>query len=245
MSLDETLLQAITPFIDDGLVSEVLQVLKSGKEATVYSCRGGPRLRGRLVAAKVYRPAEHRQFHNDAVYRQGRVITSGRIRRAVDNGSAFGKQAAFGMWVGTEWANLRSLYAAGLDVPEPIETAGDAILMAYLGDETAPAPQLRAVRLTPAQATAVWDRVAWNVGRMLALDRVHGDLSPYNLLWHQERAWIIDVPQMVDPRENSNARSLLDPDLENVWRHCSKFAPLPNPWKVAEQLWSRWRLGRS
>jgi RIO kinase 1 len=239
MSLDETLVQAIQPFIDSGLVSEVLQVLKSGKEATVYSCRRGPRMPGRLLAVKVYRPAEHRQFHNDATYRQGRVITSGRVRRAVQNGSAFG------MWVGTEWGHLRELHAAGLDVPEPIDRAGDAILMSYLGDESSPAPQLRAVRLTEPQAIGVWDRVAWNVGRMLAINRVHGDLSPYNLLWHDGLAWIIDVPQMVDPRENTNARTLLDRDLENVWRHCSKFAPLPDPWRLADHLWTRWRTGRA
>ena len=80
---------------------------------------------------------------------------------------------------------------------------------------------------------------------MLALDRVHGDLSPYNLLWHDGLAWIIDVPQMVDPRENANARTLLERDLENVWRHCSKFADLPEPWRQAEQLWTRWRTGRA
>src|SRR5882757_3585750 len=50
MSLDETLYESIQPFIDKGLVTDVLQMLKSGKEATVFSCRGGPRLGGRLVA---------------------------------------------------------------------------------------------------------------------------------------------------------------------------------------------------
>ena len=245
MSLDETLTEAIAPLIDKGLLSEVLQVLKSGKEATVYCCRGGSRMRGQLLAVKVYRPAEHRQFRNDAVYRQGRVITSGRVRRAVDNGSEFGKQAAFGMWVGTEWDNLRSLHAAGLDVPRPIDRAGDAIVMSYLGDEASPAPQLRAVKLTEPQAAAVYDRVVWNVRQMLRLNRVHGDLSPYNLLWHDGLAWVIDVPQMVDPRENANARTLLERDLETVWRYCSKFAPLPDPWKLAGHLWSRWREGRA
>ena len=80
---------------------------------------------------------------------------------------------------------------------------------------------------------------------MLALDRVHGDLSPYNLLWHADQAWIIDVPQMVDPRENANARTLLERDLENVWRYCSRFAELSFPSRLADQMWSRWRLGRA
>jgi RIO kinase 1 len=243
MSLDEMLNESIQPFIDKGLVSEVLQLLKSGKEATVYSCRGGARMRGKLLAVKIYRPVEHRQFRNDAVYRQGRVITSGRVRRAVNNGSEFGKQAAFGMWVGMEWANLRALFADGLDVPRPIETAGNAIAMSYLGDETSPAPQLRSVKLTNAQANDVWNRIVWNIEQMLRLNRIHGDLSPYNLLWHDSRAWIIDVPQMIDPRENPNAKTLLDRDLENVWRFCSKFTTLPDPWKLSNALWARWKRG--
>jgi RIO kinase 1 len=241
MSLDETLNEAIEPFIDKGLISEVLTLLKSGKEATVYCCRGGHRLRGQLVAVKVYRPMEHRQFRNDAVYREGRVIVSGRVRRAVENGSAFGKQMSFGMWVGREWEHLRELHKARLDIPRPIDTAGDAVVMQYLGDELAPAPQLRAVRLTEPQALGVWGRVVWNVQQMLSLNRVHGDLSPYNLLWHDQIAWIIDVPQMIDARENPSARSMLDRDLENVWRYCSKFAQLPDPWKTANQMWERWR----
>ena len=243
MSLDNFADEAIAPLIDKGLITEVMMLLKSGKEATVYCCRGGSKMRGKLLAVKVYRPTEHRQFRNDAIYRQGRVIVSGRTRRAVANGSEFGKQAAFGMWVGTEWANLRSLHAAHLDVPRPIDTAGEAIVMTYLGDEAAPSPQLRSVKLTEPQAIGVWDRVLWNVGRMLSLNRVHGDLSPYNLLWHDEIAWIIDVPQMVDPRENSNARMLLQRDLENVWRHCSKFASIPDPCKAADRLWAEWRRG--
>jgi RIO kinase 1 len=243
MSLDESLIESIQPFIDRGLISEVIQLLKSGKEATVYSCRGGPRMPGRLLAVKIYRPMEHRQFRNDAVYRQGRVIVSGRTRRAVDNGSAFGKQAAFGMWVGMEWGHLRELHAAHLDVPRPIEMAGNAIVMSYLGDETSPAPQLRSVKLTETQAIDTWDRIVWNVQRMLSLNRIHGDLSPYNLLWHDDHAWIIDVPQMVDPRENPNARMLLERDLENVWKFCSKFRTLPSPWKTADALWARWKKG--
>jgi RIO kinase 1 len=110
MSLDETLNEAIAPLIDKRLITEVLQLLKSGKEATVYCCRGGPRVRGQLLAVNVCRPMEHRQFRNDAVYRQGRVITSGRVRRAVDNGSEFGKKGAFGMWVGTEWGHLSPFF---------------------------------------------------------------------------------------------------------------------------------------
>jgi RIO kinase 1 len=244
MSLDETLLELVQPFIEKGLITEVLQVLKSGKEATVYACRGSPRIGGRLLAVKVYRPLEHRQFRDDSAYRAGRVILSGRVRRAVENGSDFGKEAAFGMWVGMEWQNLRELHAARIDVPRPIDRAESAIVLEYLGDEAGPAPQLRSVRLTPHEAAACWNRVLDNVTHMLRINRVHGDLSPYNLLWHQGRPWIIDVPQMVDSRLNPNAREMLTRDIENVHGYLRRFCTLPDPWKLTDHLWQRYRNAR-
>jgi RIO kinase 1 len=241
LTLDEVLRQSLETYLDKGLITDVLSVLKSGKEATVYCCRGGDRIGGRLLAVKVYRPLEHRHFRNDSAYREGRVILSGRVRRAVSNRSDFGKEAAFGMWYGMEAAYLRELHGWGLDVPRVIDSEGNSIVMEFLGDESGAAPQLRSVRLTELQAQTVWKRTVWSVTRMLSHNRIHGDLSPYNLLWHHNHAWIIDVPQMIDPRENPNARTMLERDLENVHRYLTRFTELPDPWKLAGGLWYRWK----
>lgn len=243
MSLDETLLESIQPFFDQGLISDVLQELKSGKEATVFACRGGDRFPNTLLAVKIYRPLEHRNFRSDAAYRTGRDLgrlVTKRVGRAIVNGSDFGKEAAFGLWVNNEWEYLSELYNLGLDVPRPLGREEHAIAMEYLGDESSPAPQLRAVKLTEMQAAKAWDRIAWNIKQMLRANRIHGDLSPYNILWHDNRPWIIDVPQMIDPREHPRAREMLTRDLENPWKHLSKFAQLPDPWKLSDHLWHRW-----
>ena len=49
---------ALDAFIGDGFISEVLYQVRSGKEATVYCCRGGEVAGKELLAAKVYRPLE-------------------------------------------------------------------------------------------------------------------------------------------------------------------------------------------
>ena len=244
MSLDETLRDFVQPLIDKGLITDVLHVLKSGKEATVFACRGSSRIGCRLLACKVYRPLEHRHFRDDSAYRAGRVILNGRTRRAVNNGSEFGKAAAFGMWVGTEWSNLRELHAAGIDVPRPIDRDEHAIVLEYIGDESSAAPQLRSVKLSRSEAAACWNRILENVTRMLQNNRIHGDLSPYNILWHETRPWIIDVPQMIDARMNPNARDMLTRDLENVHRHLLRFCTLPDPWRLADNLWRAFTEGR-
>ncbi|MBK9612711.1 hypothetical protein [Candidatus Amarobacter glycogenicus] len=55
-------MRAIQEFLDEALVSEVLNVIKSGKEATVYRCRADPSLGVDFAAAKVYHSANHRSF---------------------------------------------------------------------------------------------------------------------------------------------------------------------------------------
>src|SRR5687767_13575057 len=100
--------EALQPFIDDGSISDVLYQLKSGKEATVWLCRG----RESLVAAKVYRSRGSHGFDNDVMYRVGRAILEDRVARAVANRSRFGREAARTLWLGHELETLRTLHRA-------------------------------------------------------------------------------------------------------------------------------------
>src|SRR5215469_8844916 len=64
-----------------------LGVLKSGKEADVFLLRRGVPDTGRscLLAAKRYRSAEHRLFHRDSAYLEGRHVRESRDNRAMAN----------------------------------------------------------------------------------------------------------------------------------------------------------------
>jgi len=44
----------------------------------------------------------------------------------------------------------------------------------------------------------------------------HGDLSPYNLLVHDGRVVVIDLPQIVDTVANPNGLDLLHRDCVNI-----------------------------
>ena|SRR5438874_5357512 len=100
---------ALDFFYTEGLITEVLYTVKSGKEATVYCCQAHPSTGAELLAAKVYRPRNNRGFKNDAIYQEGRVILEGHVRRAVQNKSRFGREAQFAMWVNYEFEALRDL----------------------------------------------------------------------------------------------------------------------------------------
>ncbi|MCH8825091.1 MAG: hypothetical protein IH984_16475 [Planctomycetes bacterium] len=245
MQFDIQHVEAIQPFIDEGWLSEILYEVKSGKEATVFCCAGGPRAKMPLVAAKVYRPIETRQFRNDSMYIGGRLhmAREGRAKRAVQNKSAFGKKVQYGTWMYEEWETMNVLYDSGADVPKPLAIGERAILMPFLGDLTGASPML--YELSPDRATAarIIDDVLWNIELMLNCDCVHGDLSPYNILFHNGRAVIIDFPQATDPRLNENGYKLLFRDIDNVCNWAQKHGINRPANRIMSNLWRRFIHG--
>jgi RIO kinase 1 len=239
LEIDEGLLDA---FIGDGSITDVLYVVRSGKEATVYCCRGAA---GDLVAAKVYRPLERRNFHNDAIYQTGRDrVLSSRTKRALANKSRHGRDVQYGTWIGAEFQTMRMLHQAGADVPEVFAQSNGAILMEYFGDEEAAAPMLNRVTLPREQADTFLRQVIDNITLWLSNHLVHGDLSPYNLLYWENRIVAIDFPQAVDARINPSARSLLGRDLENVCGYFVKYGIRADAARIANALWANYQAGR-
>ncbi|HLF80082.1 MAG TPA: RIO1 family regulatory kinase/ATPase [Dehalococcoidia bacterium] len=235
-------LEQLETFIDQGFVQEVLGLVRIGKEATVYCCRAGSALDVDLVAAKVYRARQYR-FKNDAVYQEARVREMGirgSAKRAFENRkSAVGQGVREGVWRHREFETMQLLHGAGSDVPRPIHASGDVILMDYVGDEEAAAPPLQRVRLDQAAAPALFQRLMNNVELWLALNRVHGDFSPHNILYWQGEPWIIDFPQATDPRFNNHARDLLRRDIDNVCRYFAPYGIEASADVIADDLWRR------
>lgn len=235
-------LQQLDAFYDRSLITDVDGIIKIGKEASAYRCRASQELGGGLVVAKVYRSRQYR-FKNDAAYLEGRDrMLPGQVRRALLNKSSFGREAGTTLWVASEWTTLQALHEAGADVPKPLAVEADALLMQYFGDEDDAAPQLNRVRLSPEDARRAFDSVMRNIELMLSLNLVHGDLSSHNILWWRGRAVIIDFPQAVDPRFNSNARDFLHRDVANVCEYFARQGIEADPVDLAEDLWRRFRL---
>lgn len=231
---------ALAAFYDLAYIADVPRVVKSGKEATVYCCPRRPSRGSGLFAAKVYRALRSRSFRNDAIYQQGRVILDARAQRAYSKKTRTGQHVQFNLWVSHEYATMKALYAAGGDVPSPVAHSGSAILMDYIGDEASAAPPLSAVALAQDEAPAVFGAIMRNVELLLAHNCIHADLSAFNVLYWRGSIRIIDFPQTVDPRTNSNAYSLLTRDIENICRHFARYDLRHDAHLVASQLWARW-----
>jgi RIO kinase 1 len=242
-------LSALTHFYERDLIADVIQVAKSGKEATVYCCTGGSAVDAPLLAAKVYRPRMFRSLRNDAVYREGRARRDERgrplrrHRRQRDTDSEQGRAEQIAAWIGYEYETQRLLHAAGADVPRPLEQIGNATLMGYVGDADGPAPLLHHVELAPEEARPLFDRLLWNIECFLACDRIHGDLSAYNILYWEGHATIIDFAQAVDPRHGEGLFALFARDIDRTYRYFARYGVVADPAVLARDLWRRYQGG--
>ena len=208
----------------DWLVTELaavdteLGILKTGKEADVFLVeRGIPGTnRSCLLAAKRYRSTDHRMFHRDAGYLEGRRVRESRVNRAIAARTGFGKEAIAGQWAAAEFSALCRLYEIGVPVPYPVQILGTEVLLEFIGDESSAAPRLAQLRHDTADLPDLWRQLVEALHTM-AIDRLtHGDLSAYNLLVHDGRLVVIDLPQIVDVVANPQGRQFLIRDAQNV-----------------------------
>jgi len=245
-------IESLSGFYRDKLISDVLFQVKVGKEANVYACIGGESADCEMIAAKLYRPRMFRHLRNDAAYKIGRLThtregkktkrNSG-IERATKKKTKFGQDLEFANWIGHEYRMQTKLYEAGADVPKPVGHAGNVILMAFCGDEQTAAATLNDVTLNSAEAQPLFDQIIENIQLMLALNLVHGDLSPYNILYWQGELTIIDFPQVVDATVNPNAQTFLQRDVQRIVDYFAPYGVSADGPKISLDLWQQFMNG--
>jgi RIO kinase 1 len=240
------LLESLGDFYEHRWITDVLRSLKGGKEASVYLCRSGPAIEAPLVAAKVYRPRSLRNLKNDAQYRAGRVdldesgnaIVKDGDLHAMEKRTNYGEELRHQSWISYEFQTLETLHAAGADVPKPHAMEKNAILMEYVGDFSNAAPPLNSVRLDADEARSLFERVIRNIDLLLSNQRIHGDLSAYNILYWDGEITLIDFPQVVPPESNPDAWSLFLRDVTRICQYFNSQGIRSNPRQLASELWT-------
>ncbi|HUQ41007.1 MAG TPA: RIO1 family regulatory kinase/ATPase [Candidatus Limnocylindrales bacterium] len=199
-----------------------LGILKTGKESEVHlvARHGGGRTV--LLAEKRFLARERRMFQAVSTYAGVWGNSPRREGRAMKKNTRFGQEARHSRWIANEWTNLVHIYEAGVTVPPPAELLEDGYRMAFIGDGEQAAPRLSAVDLDDRTAQRVWDDLVEELSLLTAADRVHGDLSAYNVLWWQERPVLIDFSQTVDAIVHPAARDLLVRDIESLGAYFTK-----------------------
>ena len=238
------MLDSLGAFYEQKWISDVLRLIKGGKEASVYLCRSGVAVDAPLLAAKVYRPRMFRNLKNDALYRVGReelddsgnaIIDDGKLH-AIRSRSTFGEKLRHQSWIAYEYQSMQTLDEAGGDVPTPYAMGNNAILMEYIGDLDMAAPTLQSLDLEPAEAKTLFDRTLRNIDLMLGHGRIHGDLSAYNILYWDGDITLIDFPQVVAPDGNPMAWNIFQRDVTRVCQYFAGQGVATDPYKLAADI---------
>jgi len=185
--------------------------ISTGKEANVYNALAGPQARELLatedpraeVAVKVYRI-------NASDFRDMREYLAGDPRF---EGIGSQKKAVVLAWVRKEYGNLQRARKAGVRVPTPVAVERNVLVMEYIGTEAGRGKRLSEVHVE--NPRTAYEVVREYVRRLYDAGLIHGDLSEYNLVFHEGQIVVIDLGQAVTVH-HPNAREFLERDCENV-----------------------------
>jgi len=214
-------------------LDELISGIKTGKEASVYLGRNS----GGLVAVKVYTDLRVRSFRHDEAYRKGRFIGDARIEKAIEQGSQKGLDSHQILWVQEEFRQMNHFYEHGVSVPKAIAVSGLALVMEFIGDENGnPAPRISDLKMEKAEADAAFHQSVQNLKRIVRSGRVHGDYSTFNILWHKERAIVIDFPQVMEFKHNPNAHAFLERDVRSLCKSFRKQGVKADEVKVLREV---------
>jgi len=217
--LDPRTRMILLQMINRNVVSEVNGCLSTGKEANVYHALSISQEGTEGAVSPLHRAIK--------VYKTSILVFKDRDKyvtgeyRFRQGYSKSNNRAMVKVWAEKEMRNLKRIHASGIPCPEPVQLRLHVLVMGFLGDKKGiPAPRLKDVELIGSDIEARWKSLYLQLlGYMRILYQacrlVHADLSEYNVLYHEDKLWLIDVSQSV---EHDHPRSLefLRMDVKNV-----------------------------
>ena len=218
--LDKGTRMILLKMLDRNIVSEINGCVSTGKEANVYHAASTPQQEGSEAAVAPLQRAIKVYKTSILVFKDRDKYVTGeyRFRQGYNKSS---NRAMVKVWAEKEMRNLRRIYAAGIPCPEPIYLRLHVLMMGFLGSKKGTsAPRLKDVELEGDDVEAKWKSLYLQLlGYMRILYQtcrlVHADLSEYNVLYHEEKLWIIDVSQSVE-HDHPKSLEFLRMDIKNV-----------------------------
>ena len=104
------------------------------------------------------------------------------------------KSGLISVWAQKEFRNLTDCFKAEVNVPKPITFRENIIMMQYLGKKSYVAPMLKDTLMK--EPEKMYNEIKENITKMVNIaNLVHGDLSEYNIVYFNDKPYIIDVSQ--------------------------------------------------
>ncbi len=206
---DKITLETLYKLANQGYIDVLNGAISTGKEANVLT---GITDDEKFVAVKIYRIATS-DFKKMDYYLKG----DPRFNIKTKN-----KRKIIYSWVTKEFKNLTRLDNAGVNVPKPITSSNNVLLIEFIGDENGnPAQPVK--NQPPENPEEFWNQLLVQLKLFVNEAKlVHGDLSNYNILNLDEKPVIIDVSQSV-VLDNPISKELLERDIHTLVREYTKL----------------------
>jgi len=120
------------------------------------------------------------------------------------------------VWAEKEMRNYRRIWNANIPCPQPVLLKQHVLIMEFLGRDGWPSPRLKDASLSDKRLREAYVQCVLILRHLYHRCKlVHGDLSEYNLLWHRNQVYVIDVSQSVET-DHPSALDFLRSDVANV-----------------------------
>ncbi|MEM4264132.1 MAG: serine protein kinase RIO [Candidatus Woesearchaeota archaeon] len=208
----------IFKLISEGHFDGLESPLFIGKEANIFTAKKG----SHTVIVKIYRlsTCDFKRMYK-YICSDPRFPAVKRQRRKV-----------IFAWAHREYRNLLKAREAGVRVPTPIASLYNILVMEYIGN-SGPAPKLKDA--LPENPKAFFNEVITNIKKLHKAGLVHADLSPFNILNHEEKPVFIDLSQAI-PTEDPNAKEYLQRDIHNICNFFHKLKVKSDPEEIFKKI---------
>lgn len=193
-ALDEKTNLILYKLLNNETLDKLTGCISRGKEACVYHAWSGlpeEESPSPEFALKVYKTTLN-EFQNRDQY----IKDDYRFR------NRFSKQnprKVIHMWAEKEMRNLLRMKEADIPCPQVVVLKKHVLVMSFIGKDTLPAPKIKDINLPFEDMTIMYEQTIEIMKTLYTKCKlVHADLSEYNLLWHDDKIWVIDVGQAVE-----------------------------------------------
>ncbi|MFX1345381.1 MAG: serine protein kinase RIO [Promethearchaeota archaeon] len=213
---DERTVFHLNKILVNGPLKRIEGNISAGKEAHVYLAYD---LEGNEVAVKIYKIDS-----NTSRWMKKYIIGDPRFKKIPHNVSKI-----IFLWASKEFKNLKRAYKVDLPVPKPLFIKNNILIMEYIGFESIPAPILKDIK-NPKEPVGLFNEILRFIKLLYQKAKlVHGDLSEFNILYHNQSPVVIDISQAVSI-QHPKAEVYLVRDIKNIFQYFNKLGvKTPDP----------------
>jgi RIO kinase 1 len=218
---DKNTLLSIEKLISDRIIDYIDYPISTGKEGNIFLAitpKNTP------VVLKIYRTSTSTFKHmNEYIIGDPRFQSIHKSRRDI-----------IFAWTYKEFKNLQKLKEIDVLAPQPIKKINNILVMEFIGEDRQPAPVLKDVQLK--NPKTMYKQIMTSIKKMYQeANLIHCDLSQFNILIMNNKAYIIDLGQGI-LKEHPRSIEFLKRDIHSIVNYFKKYGINENEESIYQKI---------